>query len=269
MRVYVPTYYPNQLITIPVYTRGAQRIYICVYKVSNRDTMYFSSAPTINDSTVFNVKIPKIPKEGVMVEIHNVRNGHVYFDAEGRIAQDPTFAIGKPEIKNLIIPIQYIQDENARRFALFCDDFCEDAGEIPAMNKVYISRDRKFRIDYKEVIWDDNPESKTYGQELTTPARVNEVTKIIEVSKKYFKPYTVPGRKFTLWHEWSHVYKNVNPSDEFEADKNAAFMYLGTGNPKLEASRVAYKIFYSSPHNLNIARYNKIRDYIDNYQDNL
>jgi len=157
--------------------------------------------------------------------------------------------------------VRGIMNRNAYDFASFSDWFAENAGIIPAQNQVYKSLDGKFRIDYKDVIRDDD------GKELRTPARINGKTGIIEISRKYYLGFTVPGRKAINWHEYSHVYKNENPSDEFEADKNAIAMYLYTGNPKLDALHVFIKTFKNTDTTLNRKRYQALKTYIMDFEN--
>ena len=152
----------------------------------------------------------------------------------------------------------------ARDFKAFLDDFCEDAGIIPARNKIYKSLDGKFRIDYKDTILDDK------GNELTTPARVDKNSKIIEVSKKYFDQYSVPERKFILLHEFAHVYQNKevyggDASNEYLADKSAIYLGLGWGLPRISAIKVFTKVFNNADSPLNRRRVEAIKYYIDNF----
>ena len=242
----------NQEIRIPVETRGPQRMVIKVYHPRKAHTSYFDTAPVITGRDAFTVKIPKIP-ESVIVELYNEKNGNI----EG----DNSFRVGKIQIRRIQLQfsIGRILDRDLANFLSFSDEFAENAALVSAQNSVYRSDDGKFRIDYVDVIRDDN------GNELKTPAMVNSKTRIIKISKKYYLGYTVPGRKAINLHEYAHVYKNVNPSNEFEADKNAIMIYLGTGNPIIEAYNVFLKVFNNSPHNLNRARYNELNDYLKNF----
>ena len=155
--------------------------------------------------------------------------------------------------------IEKIMDKNVSSFAKFSDDFSENAGILSAQNSIYISPDGKFRINYVDVIKD------MQGNPLPTPARINSKTKIIEIAKKYYLGYTVPGRKAINWHEFSHLWRNFNAADEVEADKNAIMIYLGMGNPKIEAFNVFLKVFKNRPSDGNVNRYNEIYGFIKNF----
>lgn len=244
--------FKNQEIRIPIQTRGPQRMVIKVSNPKKAHTYYFDTAPVINGKDCFIIKIPKMPAE-VKVELYNEKNGNV----QG----DPTFRVGKVMVRaiNLQFSIGRIFDRDLANFLEFSDEFAENVELYTAQNSVFRSDDGQFRIDYVDVIRDSK------GNELKTPAMVNSETKVIKIAKKYYLGYTVPGRKAINLHEYAHVYKNINPSDEFEADKNAIMIYLGTGNPIIEAYNVFLKVFNNSPHNLNKARYNALNDYLKNF----
>lgn len=255
MLLYIRSLYPNQIIKVPIETRSPQRMVISVYHDDGKPhTVYFQSHPLVNGKVCYDIKIPKSPR-GLIMEVYN--------EANGNIPNDPTFRVGKISIDKLIqtLTISGIMDNNTASFARFSDWFAENAGCIPARNKVYTSLDGKFVIDYKDVIRDKD------GNELATPARINGNTGIIEISKKYYLGFTVPGRKAINWHEFSHVYKNQNPANEFEADKNAILIYLSMGNPKLEARLVFLKTFENTPSDLNKKRYQELDYYINNFEN--
>lgn len=233
-------------------TMSPERIVVKVRHPRKPYTYYFDTAPLINGKDMFVIKIPKMP-ESVVLEIYNERNGSTDFDN--------TFRIGKITVGpiRLSFAINHIMDENVARFARFSDWFAENAGVLSAQNSIYASNDGRFRIDFKDVIRDEK------GNPLRTPARVNGVTRVIEISKKHYMRYTVPGRKALNWHEFSHVWKNKNPADEIEADKNAIMIYLGTGNPTIEAYNVFLKVYRNSPSNLNRQRYDELNKFIRNF----
>ena len=252
----VKKYFNYQMIRIPVRTFGAARIIISVRHYSKPYTKYFETDPIINGYDTIKVKIPKMPP-AVVVEIYNEANGNLDFDS--------TFKIGDVQVEPIkqMFSISKIMDNNVNSFAEFSDDFAENAGILSAQNSVYISPDGKFRIDYKDVIRDEN------GKELRTPARINTKSGIIEIAKKHYISYTVPGRKAINWHEFSHLWRNVNASDEIEADKNAVLIYLGMGNPTIEAYNVFLRVFKNTPSELNRNRYNEMNSFIKNFHNNV
>jgi hypothetical protein len=86
-------------------------------------------------------------------------------------------------------------------------------------------------------------------------------------SGKQFLDFTVPNRKAILLHEFSHVYLNDNVDDEVEADLNGLLIYLGLGYPRIEAFEVFAKTFLNAPSDLNQMRYEKIKNFIDNFEN--
>jgi len=215
-------------------------------------TRYFDTAPIINGKEAFIIKIPKMP-EAVIIELYNEKNGNIDFDS--------SFKVGKISVEPIRLgwKISKIHDRTVSSFAKFSDEFAENAGVLSAQNSVYLSPCGRFRIDYKDVIRNEK------GQELKTPARINATTGVIEIAKKYYVGFTVPGRKAINWHEFSHIWRNVNSADEIEADKNAIMIYLGMGNPTVEAYNVFLKVFKNTPSNLNRKRYEELDRFIRNF----
>jgi hypothetical protein len=69
-----------------------------------------------------------------------------------------------------------------------------------------------------------------------------------------------------LLHEFSHVYLNENVDDEVEADLNGLLIYLGLGYPRIEAFEVFAKTFLTVPSDGNRMRYDKIKAFIDEFE---
>lgn len=252
----IPRQYNDQEIKVPVRTRKKERICVKVYHPLKPNTVYFDAAPIITGEDMFVIKIPRMP-EAVIMDIYNPRNGNN--------TKDGTFQVGKIRWRPITqgFVIKEIMDPNVKRFSRFIDDFAENAAVISAGNSVYHSPDGRFKIDYKDVIRDEN------GAELRTPLRVNSETKVMEIAKKHYVKYTVPARKFWAWHEYAHVWKNKNPSDELEADKHAIMIYLGTGNPVVEAYNGIFQVFKNTPSNLNRQRYEALNAYIKDFTNNM
>jgi hypothetical protein len=70
-----------------------------------------------------------------------------------------------------------------------------------------------------------------------------------------------------LLHEFSHVYLNDNVDDEVEADLNSLLIYLGLGYPRIDAFEVFAKTFMNAPTDQNKDRYDKIKNFIDNFEN--
>lgn len=249
--------FTNQEIRIPVQTgRLGTRIVVRASHPTKPNTVYFNTAPIIKGDETFIIRIPKMP-ESVIIEIYNDRAGHQQYDKSFKV--NPKNITSKAI--SLPFMIKTIMDPRVGRFANFSDEFCENAALYALKNGIFtiISDQGEFRIDYVDVIRDEN------GRELRTPARVNDATKIIQIARKYYLQYTVPGRKAINWHEFSHVFKNKRSDDEFEADKNAITIYLGQGNPIIEAYNVFLNVFNNTPSDMNTRRYDELNKFIRNF----
>ncbi len=257
--------YPNQKIRIPIRTtNGAERIVCRVYHPSKPNTVYFQAEPIINGEDSFIIKIPKSPRQ-IVIEIYNEKHGNINFD--------PSFQIGAfsySKIDPIVRIGDLVGDPVVQSFVKFSDHFAENAGILSAdlpgyiapQSSIYKSPDGKFQIDYVDVIRDD-----ASGKELRTPARVNSRTGVIQISKKYYIGYTVPGRKAINLHEFCHINVNINKADELEADRNAIMIYLGMGNPTVEAYNVFLKVFKNTPSGLNKKRYDEINKLIRTFAE--
>ena len=78
--------YANQIIKVPVRTFGKTRIVVRVLNRTKPNTRYFDTAPEINKSDTFVIKIPKMPPS-VIMEVYNEANGNTEYDN--------TFSVGK------------------------------------------------------------------------------------------------------------------------------------------------------------------------------
>ncbi len=159
-------------------------------------------------------------------------------------------------------------DSEALSFLQFAIKFSQTCGwQNPEINgTTYKSDDGRFRIKYFPIIID-----KASGRPVNTPARIGHNTGIIEVSKKRFDRYTIPMRLTILLHEFSHKYRNpkinLPISNEFGADINALYLYLGTGWSKIDAITVFAKVFLKAQTDSNILRIRKIQDYIQRFEN--
>jgi len=124
----------------------------------------------------------------------------------------------------------------------------------------------KFKIKYFPII----PDYAT-GRPINTPARIGHKTGIIEVAKIKFDNYTVAMRMMILLHEFSHKYRNpkigLKISNEFGADINALYIYLGIGFSKIDAICVFANVFLKAQTDDNIMRIRKLQDYIQKFEN--
>ena len=200
----------------------------------------------------FFVRMPVSPKTALV---------YVYNDDLGNMTtgQDKSFEVDSISKEMLEKKLDVIDFGNplVRSFVNFCTRFCYNAGSLSS--GTYVSDDKKFVIKYLPIIEDN-------GQEQTTPARIELNTGIIEVSKKQFVNFTIPNRMAILLHEFSHVYLNDNQDDEVEADLNGLLIYLGLGYPRIEAFEVFASTFMNAPTDQNKMRFDKIKNFIDNFE---
>jgi hypothetical protein len=144
----------------------------------------------------------------------------------------------------------------------FAADFARKCGYLPTDN--YQSKDGKFQIHLLDRIRDH----KT-GEIVPTPARVNHMSGIIEVSKKDFAPMTVANRLYILMHEYAHFANNTD--DEVECDMLAAKTCMELGYSAIECLYAVSKLFmYNSEYPANQRaeqeqRVKKVKDFINQF----
>lgn len=240
-------------IMINVRTKAKQKIRIVVANKYKKDTLYTNRFKTIDGNGIFYVRMPQSPETALI---------YVYKEGE-----NPKSKNGFEVVDKKLLPLKSkftvneIQNALVKEFVEFAQGFCENAGVFSAGGSIYASDGGNFRIDYLDVITKRNDKTP-----LNTPARISKVTGIIELAKQRFKCYTVPMRMAILLHEFSHYYLNNKQDDEEEADYNALLIYLGLGYPRIEAERVFLKVFYKTPSDGNVERYNKINNMINNFE---
>jgi hypothetical protein len=253
MIVKVPTRHEELTLIIKVSTYEPTKIRIKVIDEIQKDTSFTDRYKTIDGETIFYVRMPVSPQNALV---------YVYNEDKGNLMQgeDDTFeveSITKGALEKKLDVIDF-SNTDVRSFVNFATRFCYNAGTLPS--GTYVSDDRKFVIKYLPTIEDN-------GQEQTTPARIDITNGNIEISKKQFVKFTVPNRMAILLHEFSHVYLNDNVDDEVEADLNSLLIYLGLGYPRIDAFEVFAKTFMNAPTDQNKDRYDKIKNFIDNFEN--
>lgn len=248
----VPTRHEELTLLVKVKTYEPQKIRIKVIDAEQPYTTFTDRFRTVEGESIFFVRMPVSPREA-MVYIFNEANGNM------QVGADPSLevvSITKEPLEKKLDVIDFSNGQ-VRSFVNFATRFAYNAGSLPS--GTYTSDDRQFVIKYLNSIQDN-------GVEQTTPARIDIDSGIIEISKKQFRDFTVPNRMAILLHEFSHVYLNDNIDDEVEADLNGLLIYLGLGYPRIEAFEVFAKTFLSAPTEQNKMRYQKIVNFIDNFE---
>ncbi len=249
----VPTRHEEQTLLIKVKTTSPQKIRIKVVDAEQPNTSFTDRYKTIDGESIFFVRMPVSPKEA-LVYVYNEKNGNLPVGQDDSVSVE---SITKAQLEKKLDVVD-LGNPLVRSFVNFATRFCYNAGSLSSGN--YVSDDRKFTIQYLPVI-------KDMGSEQTTPARIDVDSGLIEVSKKHFMDYTIPNRMAILLHEFSHIFLNDNIDDEVEADLNGLLIYLGLGYPRIEAFEVFAKTFIVAPTEQNKMRYDKIVNFIDNFEN--
>ena len=253
MIVSIPTRHEDITLVIKVFTHEPASIRIKVVDAEQPNTTFTDRYKTVDGESIFFVRMPVSGKD-VNVYVYNEANGNL------QQGQDNTFEVESMTKEVLEKKLDVIDFGNplVRSFVNFCTRFSYNAGSLSS--GTYVSDDRKFVIQYLPIISDG-------GEEQSTPARIDINTGVIEISKRQFVDYTIPNRMAILLHEFSHVYLNDNVDDEVEADLNGLLIYLGLGYPRIEAFEVFAKTFINAPTDQNRMRYDKIKNFIDQFEN--
>ena len=262
-------------VKLVIETFGKQDMVIVAYDPTKLNTVYTDRLCVIEGREEIEIPFPSSP-ENVMIEIYNAENGNL------PAGQDKTFrliSLTEAPLKQWLSCIP----KEARNALKFFDEFNEragwlGAGDISTGGSIYRSDDGKYQITYLDYIVDTNTHRKNrdtgelepnpnYGQVLRTPMRTSEDDGRMEIAKVRYKDWTIPERKVFSLHEWSHVFKNENAKDEFEADINALIMYLAEGNSKYEALAACYDVFSKSPSDQNERRWQVCEKFILNWEN--
>ena len=249
----IPTRYEEMILLIKVRTNDMQTIRIKVEDANQPNTFFTDRYKDVEGETIFYVRMP-VSGEDVLVYIYNENVGNL---ASGEDDSFEVVSITKEQLDKKLDVIDF-SNPLIRSFVNFATRFSYNAGSLNS--GTYVSDDKNFVIRYLPIIEDN-------GVEQTTPARIDIDTGVIELSKRHFIGYTIPNRMAILLHEFSHVYLNENVDDETEADLNGLLIYLGLGYPRIEAFEVFAKTFMSAPSQENKERFDKIKNFIDNFEN--
>jgi hypothetical protein len=218
---------------------------------------YLNRIAPVNGERTFTLKFPQSP-ELMKLSVFDSQSDPNHDNAEVEIISSETVDLPTADI--------WLKADD-REFIEFAQKFAEQAKTLPAGRDgrpmVYESKNRKFRINYFDVIRDSK------GNELSTPARVGHKTGNIDMAKSLTMEYTVPMMVLVLLHEYSHKYKNpdakFNIGYETGADIHALDMYLSMGYPHIEAQRGFLSVFDNAKSEENHKRYKIINDFITKF----
>ena len=170
-------------------------------------------------------------------------------------------------IKSPLRKYNIYMDSDTKDFVQLALNFSQRCGfDLPPLGgNEWRDQNGLYRIKYVPIITDG-----ATGTPLSTPARIGHSTGTIEISARKFVQYTIPMRMMILLHEFSHKYKNpkigLKISNEFGADVNGLYIYLGMGFSKIDAILVFSKIFLAAQTPQNQQRMRKVMEFIAKFE---
>lgn len=152
-----------------------------------------------------------------------------------------------------------------RQFICFAKWFATELPYLEAGEKGTIYQSEGFSILYLDRI-------KEGETELTTPARIERLSGMIEVSKNAVKTYSVPMLMIMLLHEYGHKWKNPEygkeVTNELTADIIAVHIALNLGFDSMEVENCYRAVFARKDTELNRKRMKAISEFIELFQAN-
>lgn len=149
--------------------------------------------------------------------------------------------------------------DNDRKFISFVKWFAVELPNLETGAKGTIYQSEGFSILYLDTIIEG-------GVELTTPARIERASGMIEVSKKTIADYTVPMLMVMFLHEYAHKYKNPEygkeVANELTADIIAVHIALNLGFDFIEVENCFKAMFSKKDTDLNRKRMDAVTDFI-------
>jgi hypothetical protein len=247
-----PSFKHPLMLKLTIKVNQTTPIKIMVKDADRPNTYYMNRWYPVTGVEDLYIRLPKSPQ----VTIVNITND--------KTKNDTGFVLVKKEALPLKTSMSLIdfKDRNIASFINFAQKFAERAGYLSTGE--YLSDDAKYKIIYNGVIT-----NQLATRELNTPARINAESGRVEVSKKQFQGYTVPGRFAILLHEFCHVFANKDVTDEIEADLHASQIYLALGYPRIELLNVFGRVFLRADTDLNRKRFDLLKKYIINFDANI
>jgi len=219
----------RHLVDVKIDNKEGRPIQIVGFDPLKYNTEYFNRLCLEKGIQTYQFGCPLTPKKLNLV----------IFDVEKGYSDKPkTFTIKSIKTE----PIEFREldvDYLTSKFIEFAQDFAEKAGYLTA--GTYSDKDNLFKINYVNRILDER------GNKSPTPARIHKTEKYIEVSREWLVNLSIPIRLQMLFHEYSHLFLNKNPSDESEADINGVNLFLALGYPFVESVYAYTKVFGDNP----------------------
>ncbi len=239
---------------ITIECSGKKRFRVWGEQYGKKNSKYADRIIEVEGKRVIHFNLPVTPKEMFIgcLNVDNIKD------------ENFTVTLMSAPLKKYNI----YMDADTKQFVQFAINFSQVCGfQEPVENGTfYQTKDGMYKIKYFPIIKD-----YASGRPINTPARIGHNTGIIEIAKCKFDNYTVAMRMMILLHEFSHKYKNpkigLKISNEFGADINALYIYLGCGFSKIDAICVFAKVFLKAQTDDNIMRIRKLQDYIQKFEN--
>lgn len=256
----------NRPCTLNVYvvSKTPQKICVVAYDKKKKNQQYVNHCGMVDERSndgyyrrKFEIMMPQSP---INLDVA------AYSKAFGNKKGDRTFKVEKFGLTDLKT-WEIWTSQRTKNFVKFAQQFSENADLLKTWEEggkrddsgVYMSDDGKFKIRYFDIIRNKD------GRALTTPARVSNQDGAIEVSKYFFRKYSVAMRMMIFMHEYSHFFMNKNMENEIQADLNGLYVYLGLGYSPIEATRAFAYVFDNADTAGNDVRRGMIRKYISDF----
>lgn len=184
--------------------------------------------------------------------------------SENETPKGEGFRVERIEVKqDTICPLELT--ENDCKFIAFAKWFATELPRLEAGAKGTIYQSEGFSILYLDQLRDGETE-------LTTPARIDRSSGMIEISKKAIADYTVPMLVIMLLHEYGHKWKNPEfgkeVANELTADIIAVHIALNLGFDYTEVENCYRAVFAKKDTDLNRKRMKAIQEFIRLFRDN-
>ncbi len=154
-------------------------------------------------------------------------------------------------------PVELTKTDKA--FIRFAKWFATESSRLQAGEQGTLYSSEGFKILFLDHIQEN-------GIRITTPARIDRLSKLIEVSKQRTKDYTVPMLIVMLLHEYAHKYKNKEygkkESNELAADLIASHITLNLGFDPIEVHKAFKDVFAMKDTKLNRKRLAAVNEYL-------
>lgn len=256
MKFRMQTRYDEMCLVLKLATTTPTTVTIKIYDEAKPNTIFTDRYKTVNGEESFYIRLP-LTSNSLIICIYDKSKGDLPKEQTPNIK---VVSIDKTPLEKRLDVID-IKNRTIKYFVDFAQRFCFNSNYLQA-GKSYQSDNGEFMIEYVPQIISQS------GKVMNTPARISKVTGRIQVSKKLFDTYTVPMKFAILCHEFSHYYLNENMDDESEADINGLLIYLGLGYPRIEGYQAFYEVFKDSPSQQNGKRFQRIDNFIRNFEKN-